>query len=77
MSRPTVIILFNCMGIDSLSCTSVFYHLVTKNIAEQKRDASPVTDLHSVVNFVLHCVEKSSKLSFFPFTLELAIEAGM
>ena len=45
MSRPTVIILFNCMGIDSLSCTSVFYHLVTKNIAEQKRDASPVTDL--------------------------------
>lgn len=45
MSRPTVIILFNCMGIDSLFCTSVFYHLVTKNIAEQKRDASLVTDL--------------------------------
>ena len=45
MSRPTVIILFNCVGIDSLSCTSVFYCLVTKNIAEQKRDASLLTDL--------------------------------
>ena len=37
----------------------------------------PSTDLHSVVNFVLHCVEKYSKLSFFPFSLELAIEAEM
>lgn len=58
------------MGSDLTATKSCLFNFLT----DLHGFVKPSANLYFVVDFVLHCVEKCLKLSFFPFTVELAIE---